>query len=92
MLNCTFVYLFIKILTTRLTLILGLLIAPSPYALIKKRYILESMVTTHEVLHSVYSDKTNIVALKLDYEKAFEKVNLDFVEELLTPKGFVLGG
>lgn len=49
---------------------------------------MESVVTALEVLHSVHSSKKNGLVLKLDYEKAFEKVNLEFLEELLKIRGF----
>ena len=46
------------------------------------------MVTAHEVLHSVHSSKKSGLVLKLNYEKAFDFVNLDFLEELLQCKAF----
>lgn len=52
------------------------------------RYILQSVVTAHEVLHSVHSSKEKGLVLKLDYEKAFDFVNLDFLAELLQCRGF----
>jgi hypothetical protein len=48
-------------------------------AFIKERYILESVVTVHKVLHSVHSSQEPGIVLRLDYEKAFDKVNLDFL-------------
>lgn len=46
------------------------------------------MVTSHKVLHSIHSTKSQGLVLKLDYEKAFDFVNLDFLEELLQCRGF----
>jgi hypothetical protein len=43
---------------------------------------------THEVLQSVHSSQKVGLVLKLDYKKAFDKVDLDFLEELLTKRGF----
>src|SRR4051812_41174806 len=51
-------------------------------------FILESVVTAHEVLHSVHSTGQQGLVLKLDYEKAFDKVNLEFLAELLKARGF----
>jgi hypothetical protein len=44
------------------------MIASNQTSFIKGRYILESVVTTHEVLHSVYHGKQQGFVLKLDYE------------------------
>ena len=54
------------------------MVASNQSAFLIGRYILESVVTTHEVLHPVHSAKEEGPVLKLDYEKAFDKVNLDF--------------
>ena len=87
LLNCSFKILT-KVLTNRLSSILNRLVSCNQSAFIKGRYILESVVTAHEVLHSVHSSKEKGLVLKLDYEKAFDKVDLDFLEELLIIRGF----
>ena len=87
LLNCSF-KIFTKVLTNRLSSILDRLVSSNQSAFIMGRYILESVVTAHEVLHSVHSSKEKGLVLKLDYEKAFDKVDLDFLEELLKIRGF----
>jgi mannosylglycoprotein endo-beta-mannosidase len=87
LLNCI-LKIFTKVLTNRFSLILGDLIASNQTAFIKGRYILESVVTSHEVIHCVHSGEEKGDILKLDYEKAFDKVNLDFLDELLEKRGF----
>lgn len=87
LLNCSF-KIFTKVLTNRLSKILEHLIASNQTAFIKGRYILESVVTAHEVLHSVHSGGESGLIIKLDYEKAFDRVNLDFLAELLKLRGF----
>jgi hypothetical protein len=42
----------------------------------------------HEVVHSVHRNKTPGVILKLDYEKAYDRVNLEFPFEILKSRGF----
>ena len=64
------------------------MIASNQSAFLKGRYILESVVTAHEVLHSVHSGGDKGLVLKLDYEKAFDKVDLDFLMKLLELRGF----
>lgn len=87
LLNCSF-KIFTKVLTNRLAKIMNFLISSNQSAFIKSRYILESVVTAHEVLHSVHSSNESGLILKLDYEKAFDKVNLDFLGDLLSLRGF----
>lgn len=41
-----------------------------------------------EILHELKSTKKSGVILKLDFEKAYDKVNWDFLEEVLLRKGF----
>lgn len=87
LINCI-LKIFTKVMTNRFSLVKLRLIASNQSAFIKGRYILESVVTAHEILHSVHSSKEKGLVLKLDYEKAFDKVNLDFLVELLTLRGF----
>lgn len=54
----------------------------------KGRYILESVVTANEVLHSVHQSNQAGLVLKLDYEKAFDNVSLEFLMDILAKKGF----
>ena len=75
LLNCSF-KIFTKFLNNRLSKILQRLVASNQSAFLKGGYILESVVTAHEVLHSIDSSKRQGLVLKLDYEKAFDKVNL----------------
>ena len=55
---------------------------------IKGRYILESVVVAHEIVHSVHSSKEPGVIIKLDYEKAYDRVNWDFLFEVLNSRKF----
>jgi hypothetical protein len=55
---------------------------------IKGRFILESVVTAHEIVHSVVQSKEKGVILKLDYEKAFENFDPEFLLDLLEKRDF----
>lgn len=46
------------------------------------------MVTAHVVIHSVHEKGSSGVVLKLDYEKAYDKVNWDFLLEILQKRVF----
>jgi len=51
------------------------LISSNQTAFIKGRYILESVVVSHEIIHEVVKRKEASIILKLDYEKAYDKIN-----------------
>jgi hypothetical protein len=74
MLNCNY-KIFTKVLTNRVGWVMDRLIASYQTAFIKGRYILESVVRAHEVVHNVHQGKQKGFMLKLDYEKAYHMVN-----------------
>jgi hypothetical protein len=57
-------------------------------AFIKGRYILESVVTAHERVHSVSGNNERGIVLKLDYEKTYDRVDIDFLLEILQARNF----
>lgn len=69
LLNCSF-KIFSKLLTIRLTSIMQRIIAPTQSAFIKGRYILESVVVAHELVHSIHKKGEPGVIIKLDYENS----------------------
>lgn len=79
---------FSKILTVRLGKIVDRLVSPNQSAFIHGRYILESVVLAHELVHSVHSNEEPGIVLKLDYEKAYDRVCWDFLFEVLESRGF----
>jgi hypothetical protein len=46
------------------------------------------VVTAHEVLHSIVHEKKEGLVLKLNYEKAFDKVDVAFLLDILQKRGF----
>ena len=58
-------------MNNRLIKISERLISPNQTVFIKGRYILESVVAAHEIIHEVARKKESGVFLKLDYEKAY---------------------
>ena len=42
----------------------------------------------HEVIHEVHRSGTAGLVLKLDYEKAYDRVSWDFLKEMLLSRGF----
>jgi hypothetical protein len=77
---------FLKLLNDRLTPIAGNIVSDSQTAFIKGRNILEGVITLHEVLHELKRTKEEGVLFKIDFEKAYDKVKLDFVREVVERK------
>jgi hypothetical protein len=57
-------------------------------AFLPGRYILEGVVVLHETIHELKRKKQKGIILKLDFEKAYDKVNWDFLQQVLRMKGF----
>jgi hypothetical protein len=87
LLNCSYKT-FTRVLTSRMAKVVDRLIASNQTAFIKGRYILESVVMAHKILHSVHHSKSQGFVLKLDYEKAYDKVNWEFLIDILEKRGF----
>jgi hypothetical protein len=49
-------------------------VRPSQTAFMQGRYILDGVVTLHETNHEMHCKKLNGVILKIDFEKAYDKV------------------
>jgi hypothetical protein len=87
LINCRFflqkllqIYIYAKIMNR--------LISQCQSSFIRGRFILESVVTAHEVIHEIHVKKEQGLVFKIDYEKAYDKVNLDFLYEVLGARGF----
>jgi hypothetical protein len=87
LLNCSF-KIFSKILTLRLSAVVQRIVAPTQSAFIKGRYILESVVVAHEIVHSINKSGEKGVVLKLDYEKAYDRVSWNFLFDMLESRNF----
>jgi hypothetical protein len=87
LINCSF-KIFAKAMNNILELIANRLLAPNQSAFVKGRYILESVVAAHELIHGAIRSKTKCLVLKLDYKKAYDRVSWQFLEELLITMGF----
>jgi hypothetical protein len=51
------------------------LLAPNQTTFVRGRYILESVVFAHEILHDAVRNGQRKIVLKLDYEKAYDRVD-----------------
>jgi hypothetical protein len=69
---------FTKVATIRLNTVADVVVRPSQTAFMQGRNILDGVVTLHETVHELHSKKLNGVILKLDFEKAYDKVKCLF--------------
>jgi hypothetical protein len=80
---------FTKVATIRLNTVADVVVRPSQTAFMQGRNILDGVVTLHETVHELHSKKLNGVILKLDFEKAYDKVKWSFQHQMLRMKYFL---
>jgi hypothetical protein len=86
---CNTIYkVFAKVLVNRIKPFLTNIIGSPQKGFVLGRQILDAVITTHEVIHSMEKSKKPGMALKLDISKAYDKVNWDFLYEVLQRVGF----
>jgi hypothetical protein len=74
--------------TLRLNTVADHVVRPFQTAFMQERNILDGVVTLHEIVHELHSKNLNRVILKLDFEKAYDKVKWSFLQQTLRMKGF----
>jgi hypothetical protein len=85
LLNVSF-KIFTKVIVNRITGIADQIMSPSQTRFILDRNIMEGVVMLHETIHEVHRKKMNYVTLKLDFDKAYDKVNWEFLQQTLRMK------
>jgi hypothetical protein len=53
-----------------------------------RRHILEGVLVLHETVHKLHRKKLDGVLLKIDFEKVYDKVKWQFLQQTLRMKGF----
>jgi mannosylglycoprotein endo-beta-mannosidase len=81
LLNVSF-KIFTKVATIRLNSVADHVIRPSQTAFMQGRNILDGVVFLHETVHELHRKKLNGVILKIDFEKAYDKVKWPFCNKL----------
>jgi hypothetical protein len=76
------------VLTIRLTSVISKVINEAQTTFIPGRFILDGVLVVHEILHDLRVKKKRGIILKLDFEKAYDKVNWNFLQDLLSRKNF----
>ena len=87
LLNVSF-KIFTKVGTNRVTSMAHKVIRPTQSAFLPGRNILEGVVVLHETIHELHRRKLDGVIFKIDFEKAYDKVNWAFLQQTLRMKGF----
>jgi len=87
LLNVSF-KLFTKVATNRLTSIAQKLIRPTQTTFLPGRNIMEGAVILHKTIHELHTKKQDGVIFKIDFKKAYDKVNWKFLQQTLRMKGF----
>nr|CAD1830175.1 unnamed protein product [Ananas comosus var. bracteatus] len=77
-----------KVLATRLQAFMDKLINPFQAAFIKGRSILDNFNSAHILIHHLHSSKERAALLKIDFERAFDHINWQFLLALLKARGF----
>jgi Reverse transcriptase (RNA-dependent DNA polymerase) len=87
LLNCSFKF-FTKVLTSRLYPVLDRLIGFNQHAFLKSRNIMDNVIAAYEILHFVHRSKEPDLLLKLDFEKAFDNVDWNYILNTFCQRGF----
>ena len=88
---CNVAYkLILKPLTTKLKPLLDKIISPTQFAFIPNLWIAENQVIIQELLHGFKTQrpKAGLMAIKLDLQKAYNRVNQSFIKSVLLHLGF----
>ena len=87
---CTVAYKTVtKIITNRLQSLLPNLIGPHQTSFVPERHIIDNIVVAQEVVHSMHrkTGKKRFMAIKVYLEKAYDRLNWDFIFETLQQTG-----
>jgi hypothetical protein len=87
LLNVSF-KIFTKVATIPLNTVADHVVCLSQITFMKGRNILDGVVVLHEAVHELHSKKLYGVILKLDFEKAYDKVKWSFLQQTLSMKVF----
>lgn len=81
---CNVIYKVIsKVIANRLKPLLSILISQEQFGYVEGRYILDGIILTHEVIHSLKHSKQAGMLLKIDLSKAFDKLSWLYIDKML---------
>ncbi|RVW30293.1 Transposon TX1 uncharacterized 149 kDa protein [Vitis vinifera] len=81
-----------KVLVNRLKKVVGKVVSSTQNAFVEGRQILNAALVANEVIDSVLKRKESGVLCKLDLEKAYDRINWDFLLSVMQRMGFGRNG
>lgn len=86
---CNVIYKIItSLIAKRLKPLLDKLISAEQTGFVEGRQILDGLVVTQEVIHSLKVKKQKGMMIKLDFSKAYDRLNWNYLEKVLESFGF----
>ncbi|KAK3226983.1 hypothetical protein Dsin_006845 [Dipteronia sinensis] len=73
-----------KVLANRVKSVMNTIIGDYQMAFVKDRQILDNIVIAEEIVHKWKRDKVGGILLKLDFEKAYDSVDHNFLLDMMT--------
>ncbi|GJV23278.1 putative RNA-directed DNA polymerase, eukaryota, reverse transcriptase zinc-binding domain protein [Tanacetum coccineum] len=77
-----------KVLANRLSKVIGSIISPNQSAFIAGRQILDGCLIANEVIRMSNIEKLKLLLFKVDFEKAFDSANWEFLLDIMRQMGF----
>lgn len=77
-----------KLLASRLEKVVDRVVSCNQGAFIRGRHIQENFLTAHEAVHFMKQQQERGIVLKLDFEKAYDRVNWEYLYAVLRCMGF----
>lgn len=77
-----------KVLVNRIKILLLLLISPHQTVYIEGRQILDNIILSQEVIHSLKDQSKLGMLIQMDMSKAFNKINWNYIRNMLAAFGF----
>jgi len=86
---CNIIYKILsKVIASRLKLLLPLIISPEQSGYVEDRQIMDGIILSHEIIHSLKQSKKPSMLLKIDLSKAFDSLSWMYIKKTLIAFGF----
>eukprot|EP00253_Pinus_taeda_P023191 PITA_23191 len=86
---CNIIYKIVsKVVALRLKPMLPFIISPEQSGYVEGRQIMDGIILTHEIIHSLKQTKKPGMLLKIDLSKAFDSISWDYIQKNLRAFGF----